>query len=125
MISFAGLINFAAAVFLFIFGTFVMLSARNLVRKIIGMGIMQASVILFFITLGYKSNSIAPILHHSPIDPHEAVLFSNPLPHALMLTAIVVGASLLGVALMLLINIYRSCGSLEEDEILKKLGGLQ
>ena len=99
-----------------------MISAQNLIRKIIGMGIMQSGVIVFYISLAFKHGSKLPIVHHSA--EHHAVNiahFANPLPHALMLTAIVVGVSLLGVALILSIMIFQEHGSLEEDEILASL----
>lgn len=107
---------------MFLLGVYAMLAARNLIRKIIGMGIMQSAVMLFFITLSYKWGAKVPIVPHG--GDHEAVdpaLYANPLPHALMLTAIVVGVSLLGVALVLSVSIYRELRTLEEDEILKKL----
>lgn len=115
------LFNYFAALFFFLFGIFVMIAARNLLRKVIGMSIMQTGVILFFISLAFKDGARIPILSDTTqqaIDPQHYI---NPLPHALMLTAIVVGVSLLGVALVLIVKIYRETGSLEEDDILKKV----
>ena len=111
--------NYIAVLFFFIFGIYVMLAARNLLKKVIGMGLMQLGVILFYISLAYKDQSEIPIVplnanSHNVLAEH----FINPLPHALMLTAIVVGVSLLGVSLILIISIYEDYKSMEEDEIL-------
>lgn len=116
-----GLFNYGAALFLILFGLYVMMTENNIIRKVVGMVVLQTGVILFYITLGYKWDSLLPIipvqLEHGVID---ASRYANPLPHALMLTAIVVGVSTLGMALTLIISIYRSAKSLEENEILKK-----
>jgi multicomponent Na+:H+ antiporter subunit C len=111
--------NYIAVLFFFIFGIYVMLAARNLLKKVIGMGLMQLGVILFYITLAYKNLSNIPIIPvntkgHAIVAEH----FINPLPHALMLTAIVVGVSLLGVSLVLIISIYEDFNTMEEDEII-------
>lgn len=116
-----GHFNYSAVLLLILFGIYAMITRRNLFQKIIGMVIMQTGVILFYITLSVKDNASIPILpdhgeHHTLIHPD---LFANPLPHALMLTAIVVGVSTLGVALVLIVSIYRSYNTLEEDEILQ------
>jgi len=117
-----GLFNYIAALLLILFGIYVMMTQRNLVRKVIGMVILQSGVILFFITLAFKWNAAIPIIpEHGEIGGVDPAQFANPLPHALMLTAIVVGVSTLGVALVLIISIYRSYRTIEEDEILKKL----
>lgn len=117
-----GHFNYASALFFFLFGIFVMIAARNLIRKIIGMGIMQTGVIIFFISLSFKHGAKLPIVPHHDHGGHlDITHFANPLPHALMLTAIVVGVSLLGVALILTIMIYKEHQSLEEDKILASL----
>lgn len=115
--------NYVAVLFFFLFGIYVMLAAGNLLKKVIGMGLMQVGVILFFISLAFKNNATIPILHSH--ETHVAAeYFINPLPHALMLTAIVVGVSLLGVSLILIISIYEDFHTMEEDEILSKMEGL-
>lgn len=116
------LLNYAAALFLVFFGIYAMTAARHLIRKVIGMGIMQTGVILFFISIAYKHGAVLPVVPYSaktvPVSPEA---FANPLPHALMLTAIVVGVSLLGVALALCLMIYREHKTLEEDVITRHL----
>jgi len=117
------LLNYGAALLMVLFGIFVMITVRNLLRKVIGLGILQTGIILFYVSLAYKHGAALPIVPHhahghAVLDPAH---FANPLPHALMLTAIVVGVSLLGVALTLIVAIYRDTGSMEEDEVLKKL----
>lgn len=115
--------NYGAALFLVFFGIFTMAVTANLIRKVIGMVIMQSGVILFFISLAYKTGAKVPILLHHTASPFviRPEHYANPLPHALMLTAIVVGVSLLGVALVIVISLYEGSGTLEEDEILKQL----
>jgi len=112
--------NFLAFIILFLLGLYIMVLHNNLVKKLIGMYIMQTSIILFFITLAVKKNSTIPILLPSPaaLGPET---YANPLPHVLMLTAIVVGVSTLGVSLAMVIALYRQYQTLEEDQILEKL----
>lgn len=117
-----GHFNYYAAQLLICFGIFVMIAAGNYVRKIIGMVLLQTGVILFYVTVSYKSGSHIPVVHEDPLHAINPALFANPLPHALMLTAIVVGVSTLGVALALAVSIYREHRTLEEDELLKKQG---
>jgi len=112
--------NFTSFIVLFLLGLTIMVTHHNLIKKLIGMYLVQTSIILFFVTTGAKFGSTVPILLSTDnmIDPN---LYANPLPHALVLTAIVVSVSTLGVSLGLVIAIYRRYGSLEEDEILKRL----
>jgi len=112
--------NFTTFIILFLLGLTIMVTHHNLIKKLMGMYLVQTSIILFFVTIGAKFGSTIPILISTtgPIDPDR---YANPLPHALVLTAIVVGVSTLGVSLGLAIAIYRRYGSLEEDEILKRL----
>jgi len=104
-------------------GLFAMLAKRNLVKKLIGMNIFQTAIILFFVSTGVKKGNV-----HVPIivggHGHEAHLikaadYLNPLPHVLMLTAIVVSIATTGVALAVLILIYRRYNTLNEDEIIQ------
>ncbi|MDP7416783.1 MAG: cation:proton antiporter subunit C, partial [Desulfobacterales bacterium] len=92
----------------------------NLVKKIIGMSIFQTAIIFFYVSIGMKKNATIPIISHGHDGGEHAVHavdFINPLPHVLMLTAIVVSVATLGVALALAIKIYQQYNSLEEDEI--------
>ncbi|OGW78241.1 MAG: hypothetical protein A2Z83_00775 [Omnitrophica bacterium GWA2_52_8] len=116
------LFNYAAAIFLIFFGLYAMMTRLNLIQKIIGMSVLQTGTILFYITLSVKTRALIPIIgahaRHNGIDPAQ---YANPLPHALMLTAIVVGVATLGVALTLAVSLYRHFHSLEEDVILKQM----
>lgn len=97
-------------------GLYGMLLKRNYVKKVIGMTIFQAAIILFFILTAYKTGGTVPVKDSSlPLDQPDAYI--NPLPHALMLTAIVVGVATVGVALSLLIRVYGAYGSLDEDKV--------
>ncbi len=105
-------------------GLYAMIAKNNLVKKIIGMNILQTAVILFFISIGAKRDATIPIIMHGPGSPSHAAHaadYINPLPHVLMLTAIVVAVSTLGVALALVIKIFQQYGTLDEDEILALL----
>ncbi|MCI0528570.1 MAG: cation:proton antiporter subunit C [Nitrospira sp.] len=111
--------NFLAFILLFLFGLYIMVTHKNLIRKLIGMYLLQTSVMLFFITLGVKTGSTVPILFtNQPVRPE---IYTNPIPAALMLTAIVVGVATLGVSLALVISIYRQYGTLEEDELFRRM----
>ena len=105
-------------------GLYAMIAKKNLVKKIIGMNILQTAVILFFISLGAKKDATIPIIIHGhAAESHaaRAADYINPLPHVLMLTAIVVAVSTFGVALALVIKLYQQYQTLEEDEILEQL----
>ncbi len=97
-----------------------MMMKNNLLKKLIGMNIFQWSIIFYFISIGAKRGGDVPILPHGAHALVEASHYVNPLPHVLMLTAIVVGVATTGIALALLVVIYRSYGTLEEDEILRR-----
>lgn len=131
--------NFWVSVILMMIGLYAMITKNNLIKKLIGMSIFQTAIILFYVSAGVKEGATIPILeHHAPaaeaaqhasghsaseeethaINPDS---YSNPLPHVLMLTAIVVGVATLGVALSITQVIYKNYGTLEEDEILAKI----
>lgn len=101
---------------LFILGIYGILDRGNFMKKLMAMNIMQVAVILFFLVLGQKSGGTLPVMfgHETNVD-----LYINPLPHALMLTAIVVSLSTTGVALALLMRIQDRYGAIEEDDILR------
>lgn len=113
-----GHMNYWFAALLLLIGLHGMLIRTNLVKKLMAMNILQVAVIMFFIALADKTGATAPIEIHGVTD---AASYINPLPHALMLTAIVVGVSTTGVALALLIRIYRHYGTLEEPELLERM----
>ncbi len=111
-----GTVNYWLAALLFLIGLHGMLVRSNLIKKLMAMNVMQVAVIMFFISLAMKTGGTAPIER-----PGVSATYINPLPHALMLTAIVVGVSTTGVALALLVRIYRYYGTLEEPEILERM----
>ncbi|MDO9567092.1 MAG: cation:proton antiporter subunit C [Candidatus Desulfaltia sp.] len=119
-----GKYNFWIYVVLMMIGLYAMMGKKNLVKKLIGMNIFQSAIILFYISTGVKKGgATVPILMgHAQGHGHQAIDvagYLNPLPHVLMLTAIVVSIATTGVALAILILIYRRYNTLEEDEILK------
>ena len=112
--------NLIAFVTLLLLGLFITVTHHNLVKKLIGLYLVQTSVIFFLVTTGAKEGATVPILL-SESETVQADLYVNPLPHVLTLTAIVVQVATLGVSLALIAGIYRKYGSLDEDEILKRL----
>ena len=118
--------NFIAFVVLFLWGLFIMVTHPNLVKKLIGMYLVQTSIIFLLVTISAKQDATVPILQGNDavlaeggdVDPAE---YANPLPHVLTLTAIVVQIATLGVSLALVTAIYRTYGSLDEDELLKRI----
>ena len=116
--------NYWIYIVLMMIGLFAMIVKKNLVKKIIGMNILQTAIILFYVSIATKRGATLPIIehgHHGEAHGVHAVNFINPLPHVLMLTAIVVAVATLGVALALVIMIYRQYQTLEEDEIYEQI----
>jgi multicomponent Na+:H+ antiporter subunit C len=112
--------NYWVYIILMMIGFYAIITKKNLVKKIIGINIVQTAIILFYISIGAKKGATLPIIAHGHDAVGHAVHASdyiNPLPHVLMLTAIVVAVATLGVALALAIKIYRQYNTLEEDEI--------
>lgn len=112
--------NFLAFVIIFLWGFYIMVTRFNLVKKLVGMYLVQTSVIFFLVSISRKRGGTVPVLL-STTEPVQTAVYNNPLPHVLTLTAIVVGVATLGVALALCAAIYRTYGSLDEEEILKRL----
>jgi len=112
--------NFLVFVILFLWGVYIMLIHPNLAKKLIGLYIVQTSVLFFLVAYSAKSDATVPILS-SGTTAVDAAQYANPLPHVLTLTAIVVQVATLGVSLALVSAIYRKYGSIEEDEILEKI----
>jgi multicomponent Na+:H+ antiporter subunit C len=111
MSTLLGLYNYWIVVFLMMTGFYIVISRGNLVKKIIGLNIFQASVFLLYITSGKIADGTAPILVEG------AEIYTNPLPSVLILTAIVVGVATTAVALALVVRIREAYGTIEEDEI--------
>lgn len=104
---------------LFFLGMYGMITCNNYMKKLMSMNIMQVAVIFFFLCFAEKEGAMIPILVDGITDP---ALYINPLPHALMLTAIVVSLGTTGVAIALLMRIKETYGSVEEEEVLRRAG---
>ena len=105
-------------IILMLSGLFIVVSRGNLIKKIVGLNIFQTSVFMFYISIGKVSGGTAPILLDKTIG-ESGVLYSNPLPHVLILTAIVVGIATTALGLALIIRIREEYNTIEEDEILE------
>lgn len=103
--------SYIATVFLMVAGLYVVMARGNLIKKLVGLSVFQTSVYLFYIAPGKLVGGTAPIL-----SPQYSV-YSNPLPHVLILTAIVVGVATLALGLAIAVRIKETYGTIEEDEI--------
>ena len=115
-----GLFNYWVVIFLMMVGFYALISRGNLVKQVIGLNIFQTSVIIFYVSTGKITGGTAPILigdDHGAAEAGAEVLYSNPLPHVLMLTAIVVGVATMAMALALVVRIRETYGTIEDDEI--------
>jgi len=106
-----GLYNDFIAIFLMMAGFYVVISQGNLVKKLVGLALFQTSVFILYISMGKVADGHAPILTEG------VSLYSNPLPHVLILTAIVVGVATTAVGLALVVRINEAYGTVEEEEI--------
>ena len=109
----AGHFSYFVTIFLMIAGLFIVIARGNLIKKLVGLGVFQTSVYLLYIGPGKLIGGTAPIL------AEKFTVYSNPLPHVLILTAIVVGVATLALGLALVVRIREAYGSIEEDEILE------
>ena len=107
-----GHFTYIITVFLMVAGLFIVIARSNLIKKLIGLSIFQTSVYLLYITPGKLVGGTAPIISPS------YTTYSNPLPHVLILTAIVVGVATLALGLALTVRIREAYDTIEEDEIL-------
>ena len=108
-----GLWHYWICVGLMMVGLYILIDSNNLVKKMMGLNIFQVSVIMFYVSMAKVSGGTAPIVP----DHVEEVLYSNPLPHVLMLTAIVVGVATTALGLSLAVRIKEAYGTIEEDDI--------
>ena len=118
--------NYWIYILLMMIGLYAMLAKNNLIKKVIGMSIFQTAIILFYVSISAKRHATIPIIAHGHgHDTAHAVIdaahYANPLPHVLMLTAIVVSVGTLGVALAICLGIHRRYNTLEEDELQEQL----
>ena len=107
-----GLFNYWVVMFLMMTGFYIVMASRNLIKKIVGLSLFQTAVFILYITIGKISGGTAPIL------AGPGTTYSNPLPHVLILTAIVVGVATTALGMAIIIRINDEYGTIEEDEIL-------
>jgi multicomponent Na+:H+ antiporter subunit C len=112
MSQFIGLYSYWVVIVLMMAGLYIVMARYNLVKKIIGLGLFQTSIFYLYISMGKVDGGTAPILVEG-----EDIIYSNPVPHVLILTAIVVGVATSAVALALVVRIYEAYGTIEEDEL--------
>ena len=115
--SLSGSYHYLAVVLLMVTGLYVVMVNTNLIKKVLGLNIFQTSVFVFYISLGKLEGGTAPIL------AADLSRYANPLPHVLILTAIVVGVATTALALSLVVRIHRVHGTMEEDDIDDREGG--
>ncbi|MCD4722314.1 MAG: cation:proton antiporter subunit C [Desulfobacula sp.] len=119
--------NYWLYVILMMIGLYAMVAKNNLIKKLVGMNIFQTAIILFYVSIGYKMDATIPIIQnaHGGHGGDAAVIhaadYINPLPHVLMLTAIVVSVATFGVAMALAVRVYQRYQTLEEDELRMRL----
>ena len=106
-----GLFNDWIVVLLMMISLYIVIAHGNLIKKLVGLTIFQTSVFIFYISMAIVDGGTAPILSE------QLVKYSNPLPHVLILTAIVVGIATTALALALVVRIKEAYGSIEEDDI--------
>ena len=104
-------VNYFVTIFLMIGGLYIVVAHGNMVKKLVGLAIFQTSVYLLFLSPGKILGGTAPILSD------DFDLYSNPLPHVLILTAIVVGVATLALGMALVVRIHEAYGTIEEDEV--------
>lgn len=119
--------NYWLYVILMMIGLYAMIAKNNLIKKVVGMSIFQTAIILFYVSIGFKHHATIPIIQgdhghgHGAEAAIHAAHYINPLPHVLMLTAIVVSVATFGVAMALCVKIYQRYQTLEEDELRMRL----
>ena len=106
-----GLYNYWIVIFLMMAGFYVVIARGNLIKKLVGLNVFQASVFVLYISMGKVTGGTAPIIAEG------VTTYSNPLPHVLILTAIVVGIATTALGLGLVVRIRQAYDSIEEDEI--------
>lgn len=104
------LYNYTIIIVLMVLGLYIIINDKNLIKKMIGVSVFQASVLLFYIYLGYIKSSLPPIL------VSNFYSYSNPIPHVLMLTAIVVGIATFSVGLSIAVKMEEKYGTIDQDK---------
>ena len=108
-----GLWNYWAAIVLMMIGLYTLIARHHLIKKLMGLNLFQVSVIMYYVSMGKVRGGTAPIL----VEGAPITAYSNPVPHVLMLTAIVVGVATTAVGLALAVRIREAYGSVEEDDL--------
>ena len=108
------LFSYWCFIILMMIGLYAAIARGNLVKKVIGLSVFQTGIFIFYISLGVVDGGTAPIFRG-----READVFANPLPHVLILTAIVVSVSTMAVALAIIVNIKQAYNTIESDELLE------
>ena len=109
--NFPGLLPYWLIIILMMIGFYIVIAHGNLIKKIVGLNIFQVSVFLLYITMAKVEGGTAPILAEG------ITIYSNPLPHVLILTAIVVGVATTALGLALVVRIRDAYGTIEDEEI--------
>ena len=112
--------NYAVIIILMMVGLYAVIATGNLVKRLVGLSIFQTSVFLLYITVGKVFGGAPPIFDYKEMSSHQLdpdAIYSNPLPHVLILTAIVVGVATLSVGLALVVRIREAYGSIEDDTL--------
>ncbi|MBE8191341.1 MAG: cation:proton antiporter subunit C [Alphaproteobacteria bacterium] len=104
--------NVYLVIFLMMLGFYTLIARGNMVKKMVGLNVFQTSVFILYISMGKIDNSTAPILTDNPL-----AIYANPLPHVLILTAIVVGVATTALGYALIIRIYENFGTIEDHEL--------
>ncbi len=113
--------NYWISILLMLIGFYAIIAKKNLIKKVIGLNIFQTAIFLFFISLGAVKGGTAPIVSERMIE--KGYVYVNPLPHVVILTAMVVAVATTAVALSLIIRMNEEYGTIEEDEILERSSG--
>ncbi|MDV2482352.1 cation:proton antiporter subunit C [Methanoculleus sp. Wushi-C6] len=111
--------NYWMAIILMLIGLYALIAKQNLVKKLIGLNIFQTAIFLFYISFSEVRGGTAPIYLPEGVD----ALYVNPLPHVLILTAIVVAVSITAVGLALIVRIYEEYGVIDEDDLMQVVRG--
>ncbi len=111
MTDLTGLYNYWIFIVLMMIGFYIVMAQHNLIKKVVGLNVFQVSVFIFYISMSKVEDGSAPIIADG------ITVYSNPLPHVLILTAIVVGVATTALALALVVRIRDAYGSIEEDDI--------
>lgn len=116
----AGHWHYWVIIALMMVGLYIVIARRNYVKKMMGLSIFQVSVIMLYVSMGKVAGGTAPVYVMENGAPQADVAYANPLPHVLMLTAIVVGVATMSLGLALVVRIKESYGSVEDDVVLEE-----